>query len=39
MAKQRCAAVKEELVAAAWTPARVERWLAVGGPELLDALA
>jgi hypothetical protein len=27
----RCAAIKEELMAAAWAPARVERWLEAGG--------
>jgi hypothetical protein len=29
-ARARSAAVKEELVAAAWAPARVERWLEAG---------
>ena len=35
----RCLAVKEELVAAAWHPRRMERWIEIGGPELLDALS
>ena len=34
----RCAAIKEELMAAAWHPRRVEKWLEIGGFELLDAL-
>lgn len=29
-AKQRCACYKEELIAAAWAPARVERWVEAG---------
>lgn len=37
-AKERCAIIKEELVAAAWAPKRVEKWLEVGGFELLESL-
>jgi hypothetical protein len=37
-AEARCEALKEELVAAAWAPARVERWLAAGGFEILEAM-
>ena len=37
-AQERCAIIKEELVAAAWAPKRVEKWLEVGGFELLEAL-
>jgi hypothetical protein len=38
-AKLRLAPLKEELIATAWHPRRVERWLAVGGWELLDTIA
>lgn len=35
-AKERLAPVKEELMAAAWAPARVERWVAAGlSPEVM----
>jgi hypothetical protein len=34
----RCGALKEELAAAAWAPWRVERWLAAGGFEMLEAM-
>ena len=37
-AQERSRAIKEELVAAAWAPKRVEKWLEVGGFELLEAL-
>jgi len=37
-AEQRIAPIKEELMAAAWSPARVGRLLEAGGPEVLDAL-
>ena len=33
---ERCLSVKEELMAAAWHPNRVERWLEIGGFEMLD---
>jgi Leucine-rich repeat (LRR) protein len=36
--RERCLAVKEELMAAAWHPRRVERWVEVGGVEMLEAL-
>lgn len=36
--KGRIQPFKEELIAAAWHPKRVERWLEMGGFELLDAL-
>lgn len=40
--KRRCttraALLKEEIAAAAWAPKRVERWIAAGGPDILDAL-
>lgn len=36
-AKRRLAPIKEELMAAAWAPQRVERLLAVGGYEALDS--
>jgi hypothetical protein len=35
---ERTAIYKEELIAAAWHPRRVEKWLEVGGFELLEAL-
>jgi hypothetical protein len=35
---EKTATYKEELIAAAWHPKRVEKWLEVGGFELLDAL-
>ena len=35
---ERTALLKEEIAAAAWAPKRVERWLSVGGPDVLDAL-
>ena len=34
--QDRCLTVKEELMAAAWHPDRVEKWLEIGGFELLD---
>jgi hypothetical protein len=34
-AKKRCAVIKEELMAAAWAPARVERWVEAGDENLL----
>lgn len=34
--KNRCNIYKEELVAAAWAPSRVEKWLQYGGIESLD---
>jgi hypothetical protein len=30
--------IKEELMAAAWHPDRVEKWLEIGGFELFDSL-
>ena len=36
--QDRCLAIKEDLMAAAWHPRRVEKWLEIGGFELLDAL-
>lgn len=35
---QRVALLKEEIAAAAWAPARVERWVTAGGPDILDSL-
>jgi hypothetical protein len=35
---ERTATYKEDLIAAAWHPKRVEKWLEVGGFELLEAL-
>jgi hypothetical protein len=35
---ERTAIYKEELIAAAWHPKRVEKWLEAGGFELLEAL-
>lgn len=37
--QERAALLKEEIAAAAWTPARVERLIAAGGIGCLDALA
>ena len=37
-AERRIAPIKEELMAAAWSPKRIERLLEAGGPEALDAL-
>jgi hypothetical protein len=37
--RERMNLVKEELIASAWHPRRVERWLDIGGLELLDALS
>ena len=37
-AQERSTAIQEELVAAAWAPKRVEKWLEAGGFELLEAL-
>jgi hypothetical protein len=34
----RCLTVKEELMAAAWHPSRVEKWLEIGGFEMLDMM-
>jgi hypothetical protein len=34
----RCLAVKEELMAAAWHPQRVERWIEAYGIEILDTM-
>jgi hypothetical protein len=34
-AKKRCAVIKEELMAAAWAPARVQRWVETGDENLL----
>jgi hypothetical protein len=36
--RDRCAVYKEELMAAAWHPRRVERWLEAGGIEMLEML-
>ncbi len=36
-AKARMAPMKEELMAAAWSPKRVERFLALGGYDMLDS--
>lgn len=36
--KERIQPFKEELMAAAWHPRRVEKWLELGGFEMLDAL-
>jgi hypothetical protein len=37
-AQERCWAVKEELMATALHPQRIERWLEAGGWDLVDAL-
>jgi hypothetical protein len=34
--QERCAAVKEDLMAAVWHPRRVEKWLEAGRWDLLD---
>lgn len=34
--QERCKAIREDLMAAAWHPRRVEKWLNTGGFELLD---
>jgi hypothetical protein len=36
--RDRCAAFKEELMAAAWHPRRVERWVEAGGIDVLETL-
>jgi hypothetical protein len=36
--RERCAAIKEELMAAAWYPRRVEKWINEYGIEILDSL-
>jgi hypothetical protein len=36
--RDRCATYKEELMAAAWHPRRVERWVEAGGIEVLETL-
>lgn len=36
--QERTEAVKEDLIASVWHPRRVEKWLEVGGFELLEAL-
>lgn len=36
--QQRCHLLKEEMVAAVYHPSRVERWLKIGGHELLEAM-
>ena len=37
-AKARISPFKEDLIAAAWHPRRVELWISLGGPEVLDTL-
>jgi invasion plasmid antigen len=37
-ANKRCAAIKEELIAAAWNPRRVEKWIKEYGIEMLDTM-
>jgi hypothetical protein len=37
VAKARMAPMKEELMAAAWSPKRVERFLALGGYDMIDS--
>ena len=36
--QDRCFAIRNELMAAAWDPKRVEKWLEIGGFELYDSL-
>lgn len=36
--QERSKAIHEELVAAAWAPSRVEKWIEIGGFDLLDSL-
>ncbi len=36
--QERCLAIKEELMAAAWHPRRVERWINECGIEVLDVM-
>jgi hypothetical protein len=36
--QERCKVIKEDLMAAAWHPRRVEKWLETGGFDLLEAM-
>ena len=36
--QERCSLIKEDLMATAWHPRRVEKWLETGGFELLEAI-
>ncbi len=38
-ARERCRALKEEIVMAAWHPSKVEKWLEIGGHECLEMMS